>query len=82
LIRDDEPAVRAVSDLFGPNPFGLERRGRGYLIRSASNDDGKPKVSLEIGDAAWRLASTGNDRHHRPSAFVAAPFTLPIQQPD
>ena len=40
------------SDPFGTGPFGLERRGKGYLIRSALNDGGKPEVSLEIGDAA------------------------------
>ena len=52
LVRDGEPAFRAVSDPFGTGPFGLERRGKGYLIRSAMNDEGKPEVSLAIGDAA------------------------------
>jgi hypothetical protein len=51
LVRDGEAAFRAVSDPFGSGPFGLERRGKGYLIRSAINDGGKPEVSLEIGDA-------------------------------
>jgi hypothetical protein len=50
LVRDGEPAFRAVIDPFGSGPFGLERRGKGYLIRSALNDTGKPEVSLEIGD--------------------------------
>jgi hypothetical protein len=35
LIRDGEPAFRAESDPFGTTAFGLERRGRGYVIRSA-----------------------------------------------
>jgi hypothetical protein len=52
LVRDGEPAFRAESDPFGAGPFGLERRGKGYLIRSALNDGGKPEVSLEIGDLA------------------------------
>jgi hypothetical protein len=51
LVRDGEPAFRAVSDPFGTGAFGLERRGSGYLIRSALNDGGRPDVSLEIGDA-------------------------------
>jgi hypothetical protein len=52
LIREGEPAFKAQSDPFGTGAFGLERRGTGYLIRSALNDGGKPEVSLEIGDAA------------------------------
>ena len=52
LVRDGEPAFRAESDPFGTGPFGLERRGKGYLIRSAMNDEGKPEVTLAIGDAA------------------------------
>jgi hypothetical protein len=52
LVREGEPAFRAESDPFGTGAFGLERRGKGYLIRSALNDAGKPEVSLEIGDAA------------------------------
>jgi hypothetical protein len=52
LVRESEPAFRAQSDPFGTGAFGLERRGKGYLIRSALNDEGKPEVSLEIGDAA------------------------------
>jgi hypothetical protein len=52
LVREGEPAFRAQSDPFATGTFGLERRGKGYLIRSALNDEGKPEVSLEIGDAA------------------------------
>ena len=52
LVRDGEPAFRAESDPFGTGAFGLERRGKGYLIRSALNDEEKPEMSLEIGDAA------------------------------
>jgi hypothetical protein len=52
LIREGEAAFRAESDPFGTGAFGLERRGKGYLIRSALNDGGKPEVSLEIGDTA------------------------------
>jgi len=51
LVRDGETAYRAVSDPFGSGPFGLERRGKGYLIRSAMNDEGKPDVTLAVGDA-------------------------------
>jgi hypothetical protein len=49
LVRDGEPAFRAKSDPFRTGAFGLERRGKGYLIRSALNDPGRPEVSLEIG---------------------------------
>jgi hypothetical protein len=52
LIREGEPAFRAEPDVFGTGAFGLERRGKGYLIRSALRDEGKPEISLEIGDAA------------------------------
>jgi hypothetical protein len=52
LIRDGEPAFRAEPDLFGTGAFGLERRGKGYLIRSALSDEGKPELSLEISDEA------------------------------
>ena len=50
LIRNGEPDFRAEPDPFGPGGFGLERCGKGFLIRSAMNDEGKPEVSLEIGD--------------------------------
>jgi hypothetical protein len=52
LVRDGERAFRTESDPFGSGPFRLERRGKGCLIRSALNDEGKPEVSLEIGEAA------------------------------
>jgi hypothetical protein len=51
LVREGEPAFRAASDPFGTRGFGLERRGRGYLIRSALYDEGKPGVSLAVGEA-------------------------------
>ena len=51
LIREGEAAFGTEFDPFGTGAFGLERRGKGYLIRSALNDEGKPEVSLEIGDA-------------------------------
>jgi hypothetical protein len=52
LVRDGESAYRAVADPFGAGPFRLERRGKGYLIRSAMKDEGKPDVTLAVGDAA------------------------------
>jgi hypothetical protein len=52
LVREGETAFRVESDPFGTGAFSLERRGKGYLIRSALKDVGKPEVSLEIGDAA------------------------------
>jgi hypothetical protein len=52
LVREGEPAFRVESDPYGTGAFGLERRGKGYLIRSALNDTRKPELSLEIGDGA------------------------------
>ena len=52
LVRDGEPAFRAVVDPFGDGPFGLECHGKGYRIRSALMDEGKPEVTLAIGDTA------------------------------
>ncbi|MDR3634531.1 MAG: hypothetical protein P4L84_12060 [Isosphaeraceae bacterium] len=52
LVRDGEPAFRKVPDPFGAGPFGLERRGKGYVIRSALDEDGRPAVVLTIGEAA------------------------------
>jgi len=52
LVRDGEPAFRAEPDPFGAGEFGLERRGNGWLIRSALDDDAKPEVSIEIGEPA------------------------------
>jgi hypothetical protein len=52
LFRNGEPAYRAVADPFGSGPFGLERRGKGYLIRSAMKDERKPDVTLAVGDPA------------------------------
>jgi hypothetical protein len=50
LVRGGEPAFRAEPDPFGSGPFRLDRRGKGSLIRSALRDEGKPDVSLEIGE--------------------------------
>jgi hypothetical protein len=50
LVRDGEAAFRAETDPFGTEGFMLERRGEGYLIRSAMKDEGKPEVNLQIGD--------------------------------
>jgi len=52
LVRDGQGPFGAESDPFGAGAFGLERRGKGYQIRSALNDEGRPGVSLDIGDAA------------------------------
>ncbi len=52
LMRGGEPAFRAVTDPFGSGPFTLDRRGQGYLIRSAMRDADRPEVALAIGDAA------------------------------
>ncbi len=52
LVRDGESAYREVADPFGSGPFRLERRGKGHLIRSAMKDEGKPDVTLAVGDAA------------------------------
>ncbi len=52
LVREGEAAFRAESDPFGTGAFGLERRGKRSLIRSALNDKGKPELSLDIGDPA------------------------------
>lgn len=50
MVRDGDAAFQAQSDPFGSGPFDLERRGKGFLIRSALRDAGKPEVSLAIGD--------------------------------
>jgi hypothetical protein len=52
LVRDGESAYHTVADPFGSGPFHLERRGKGHLIRSAMKDEGKPDVTLAVGDAA------------------------------
>ncbi|MDR3623199.1 MAG: hypothetical protein P4L85_27850 [Paludisphaera borealis] len=63
LIRDGEPAFRAEPDPFGAGPFGLERRGDGWLIRSALDDDAKPEVSLAIGEPAAAPLKTSKSVH-------------------
>lgn len=50
LVRDGEPAFRAVADPFGSGPFGLVRRDGDCLIRSALRDEGSPEVTLGVGD--------------------------------
>jgi hypothetical protein len=50
LIRNGEAAFSAVADPFVNGAFALERRGNGYLIRSALSVESKPEVSLAIGD--------------------------------
>jgi hypothetical protein len=50
LVASGEPAFRAISDPSPSAPFGLERRGKGYLIRSAKDDHGMPEVTLALGD--------------------------------
>jgi hypothetical protein len=52
LVRGGESAFRTVADPYGIGPFGLERHGTAYLIRSALKDDAKPEVTLAIGDPA------------------------------
>jgi hypothetical protein len=52
LVRHGEDAFLAKSDPFGTGAFALERRGKGYLIRSALYDESKPEVSLDVGDTA------------------------------
>jgi hypothetical protein len=49
LIRDGEPAFRSVADPFGDGPFGLERRGKVYCIRSALSEEGGPELAFTIG---------------------------------
>ena len=51
LIRDGELAFRMVKDPFGTGPFGLDRVGRGYEVRSALKDPGKPEVTLLVGES-------------------------------
>lgn len=51
LVRDGEAAFRIHADPYGSGPFHLEHRWIGHRIRSAL-DDGKLKVSLQIGDAS------------------------------
>ncbi len=50
LTHAGEPAFRAVIDPFGTGPFGLERIGEGYLVRSALKEAGRPEVTLVVGD--------------------------------
>jgi hypothetical protein len=52
LVHGGEPAFRTVADPFGIGPFGLDRHGTAYLIRSALKDDAKPEVTLAVGNPA------------------------------
>ncbi len=52
LVRDGEPAFLKIPDPYGTGAFALERRGKCTLIRSSLVDEGKPEVSLEVGEAA------------------------------
>ncbi len=52
LVRDGEAAFRAARDPFGTGTFELERRGTGWVIRSALRDEGRPGTSLEVGEVA------------------------------
>jgi hypothetical protein len=51
LTRDGEPAFLMVADPFGTGPFGLVRLQNGYEIRSALKDEGKPEVTLFVGNS-------------------------------
>jgi len=51
LVQNGEPGFRAVIDPYSNGPFGLERSGKGHLIRSALNDEGRPpEVTLGLGE--------------------------------
>ena len=52
LVRDGEPACRALRDPYGPGGFDLDRRDHGWILRSALRDDDRPEVSLEVGAAS------------------------------
>jgi hypothetical protein len=49
LVGSGEAAFRAVADPFGTGPFGLDRLGRGFRIRSALSVAGSAPVTLTIG---------------------------------
>ena len=50
LVREGEPAFLRVPDPFGAGSFALEHNGKGYRIVSALSDQGKPDVTLAVGD--------------------------------
>jgi hypothetical protein len=52
LMRGGEAAFERIADPHGTGPFGLERRGKGFVIRSALRDAERPEVSLAIGAVA------------------------------
>jgi hypothetical protein len=49
LVRDGEAAFKELRDPFGDGPFGLERRGEGWTIRSAFPDVKAPTTELRVG---------------------------------
>jgi hypothetical protein len=52
LVHGGERAFRTIADPYSVGPFGLERHGTAYLIRSALKDDTKPEVTLAVGEPA------------------------------
>lgn len=51
LVRDGEPAFRALRDPFGDGPFGLEsREAGGWLLRSALPEGDAPTTPFRVGD--------------------------------
>ena len=50
LTTGGETAFLALTDPFGDGPFGLEHRGKGRIIHSALRDEGRPEVTLVVGD--------------------------------
>jgi hypothetical protein len=51
LVRGGERAFLEVADPYGNGPFALQRRGNGFLIRSALRQAEQPEVTLAIGAA-------------------------------
>lgn len=49
LVRDGEAAFGTLRDPFGDGPFGLERRGEGWTIRSAFPDVKAPITEFRVG---------------------------------
>ena len=52
LARSGKHAFQLIIDPYGNGPFALEQAGNGYVIRSALRDEGRPEVSLKVGDIA------------------------------
>jgi hypothetical protein len=49
LVREGESGFRRILGPFGVGSFGLERRGEGWVIKSALKDEGRPDVVFVIG---------------------------------